>query len=70
MAKTKKDKTLAGILSFLIPGVGQIYAGKTWRGIFWFIAVAIGYCLFVIPGIVLWIVSIWDAVNVVKEQNK
>jgi len=66
----KKDKTLAGILSFFLPGLGQIYAGKTWRGIFFFIAVVIGYMLFVIPGIIIWIVSIWDAVKMVEGQGK
>ena len=32
-----RDPMLAGILSFLIPGVGQIYNGKILRGIFWLI---------------------------------
>ena len=36
----------AAVLSFLVPGVGQIYNGKIWRGIFW---------LIVTPG--LWIGS-------------
>lgn len=27
----------AAILSFLIPGVGQIYNGTFWRGLFWLI---------------------------------
>ena len=27
----------AAVLSFFIPGVGQIYNGKIWRGIFWLI---------------------------------
>lgn len=27
----------AAVLSFLIPGVGQIYNGDIWRGIFWLI---------------------------------
>ena len=27
----------AAVLSFFIPGVGQIYNGKFWRGIFWLI---------------------------------
>ena len=65
----KKDKTLAGVLSLLIPGLGQVYAGKVGRGIAWFIAVGIGYMLFVIPGVILWVVNIWDAVDIVKKQN-
>jgi len=28
---------VAALLSFLIPGVGQIYNGCIWRGIFWLI---------------------------------
>jgi len=66
----KKDKTLAGVLSFLLPGLGQIYAGSIWRGIAWFVAVSIGYFVFVIPGIIFWVVNIWDAVEVAKKQNK
>jgi len=27
----------AAVLSFFIPGVGQIYNGAFWRGIFWLI---------------------------------
>lgn len=37
---------VAAVLSFLIPGVGQIYNGCFWRGLFW---------LIVTPG--LWIGS-------------
>jgi TM2 domain-containing membrane protein YozV len=36
----------AAVLSFLVPGVGQLYNGRIWRGIFW---------LIVTPG--LWIGS-------------
>lgn len=27
----------AAVLSLLIPGVGQLYNGKLWRALFWFI---------------------------------
>jgi TM2 domain-containing membrane protein YozV len=27
----------AAVLSFLVPGVGQFYNGKFWRGVFWLI---------------------------------
>ena len=40
------DKTwnpnIAALLSFLIPGTGQIYKGYTLEGILWFLG--IGYC--------------------------
>lgn len=32
-----RDPVLAGLLSLVIPGVGQIYNGKLLRGIFWLI---------------------------------
>ena len=28
---------IAALCSFLIPGVGQIYNGEIWRGLFWLI---------------------------------
>ena len=32
-----RDPLLAGLLSFFIPGVGQLYNGRILRGIFWLI---------------------------------
>jgi hypothetical protein len=32
-----KNPGTAAVLSFFIPGVGQIYNGTIWRGIFWLI---------------------------------
>jgi TM2 domain-containing membrane protein YozV len=32
-----RDAGTAAILSFLIPGTGQIYNGTFWRGLFWLI---------------------------------
>ena len=32
-----KNPGTAAVLSFFIPGVGQIYNGEFWRGIFWLI---------------------------------
>jgi TM2 domain-containing membrane protein YozV len=32
-----KDPGLAGVLSFLVPGVGQIYNGEFFRALFWLI---------------------------------
>jgi TM2 domain-containing membrane protein YozV len=36
MSKISKPGT-AAVLSLIIPGVGQIYNGAIWRGIFWLI---------------------------------
>jgi TM2 domain-containing membrane protein YozV len=28
---------IAAVLSFFVPGVGQFYNGKFWRGVFWLV---------------------------------
>lgn len=35
--ETKDKAGLAAVLSFFLPGVGQLYNGDFWRAIFWFI---------------------------------
>ena len=32
-----RNSGTAAVLSLLIPGVGQLYNGKFWRALFWFI---------------------------------
>jgi TM2 domain-containing membrane protein YozV len=52
---------VAMLLSFLIPGVGQMYKGQALNGIAWLIVVVIGYALFVVPGLILHICCIIGA---------
>jgi TM2 domain-containing membrane protein YozV len=54
---------IAAVLSFLIPGVGQMYKGEVGSGILWFIFVIIGYFIFIIPGFILHIVCILTAAS-------
>ncbi len=49
---------IAMVLSFLWPGLGQIYRGRLLRGLLWMVAVAIGYVCFIIPGMVLHLLCI------------
>jgi len=44
---------IAAVLSFLIPGLGQIYKGQILSGIAWLIFVPIGYLFFIFPGAIL-----------------
>lgn len=37
MSRRSTDPGIAAVLSLLVPGVGQIYNGCIWRGIFWLI---------------------------------
>jgi len=44
---------VAALLSFLIPGAGQIYKGSILNGLIWFVLVGGGYVLFFVPGLIL-----------------
>lgn len=64
MGSAKKEEhspALAAILSFVIAGLGQIYNGQVWKGLFIFIT-----SLFFVP----WVIGIFDAYFVAKRINK
>lgn len=44
---------VAALLSFLIPGAGQIYKGNIASGILWFLFTGLGYFLLIVPGLIL-----------------
>ncbi|MGB8854336.1 MAG: DUF4339 domain-containing protein [Pirellulales bacterium] len=44
---------LAAVLSFFVPGLGQLYKGQIINGIIWFLFVSMGYVALVLPGLVL-----------------
>jgi len=52
---------VAALLSFIIPGAGQIYKGQIGKGLLYLFVVVIGYLLFVVPGLILHILVIVDA---------
>lgn len=60
-AKPSFNPGLAAVLSFFIPGVGQIYRGQVIGGVGWLFFVIMGYFLFVVPGIILHIACIVNA---------
>lgn len=49
----KWSKGVAGLLSFLIPGAGQIYKGKPIVGVLWFVCALVGYAAFIAPGVII-----------------
>lgn len=54
---------VAALLSFFVPGLGQLYKGQIAGGIVWFICVIFGYALFIIPGIILHIICVVTATS-------
>ena len=43
---------VAGVLSFMIPGLGQIYKGRILSGLAWMMLTAFGYVLLIVPGLI------------------
>ena len=54
---------VAGALSFLFPGLGQIYKTQIALGMIWMFLVIAGYLLFIFPGIILHIACIANAAS-------
>jgi TM2 domain-containing membrane protein YozV len=44
---------LAAVLSFFVPGLGQLYKGQFINGVFWFVFVSLGYVALILPGLIL-----------------
>ncbi|HSD90177.1 MAG TPA: hypothetical protein VLB44_21750 [Kofleriaceae bacterium] len=51
----------AAVLSMIVPGAGQLYAGKPLSAVVWFTLVTIGYLLLIIPGVLLHILCVASA---------
>ncbi|GHB52831.1 hypothetical protein [Mongoliitalea lutea] len=54
---------VAALLSFIIPGAGQMYKGNIFTGLVWLIFVIIGYMALVLPGIILHLICIISATS-------
>ena len=52
---------IAAVLSVLLPGLGQVYAGRLLAGGLWFLATGIAYCAILIPGFIFHALCIWSA---------
>lgn len=53
--------TQAALLSFFMPGLGQMCNGQIGAGVLWMLFTCLGYVCFVIPGIVLHVLCIINA---------
>ncbi|WNY24348.1 hypothetical protein MmiHf6_16790 [Methanimicrococcus hongohii] len=69
-AADPKSPFLAVILSFFWTGLGQLYNGKFLKGILFQIGIIIGFIFLIIPGIIVWIVGLWDAYNDSEKMNR
>ncbi|MDX2093149.1 MAG: hypothetical protein SFX73_35225 [Kofleriaceae bacterium] len=53
---------LAALLSLVLPGAGQLYAGRPLAGLLWFLVVTAGYSLF-LPGLILHLFCVASAAS-------
>jgi TM2 domain-containing membrane protein YozV len=70
-----KSPGLAAVLSFLIPGLGQIYCGKIGKGILFLVLAIVSAVLIIfligIPiYIIVWVINILDAHKTAKRINE
>jgi len=54
---------VAAVLSFLIPGLGQMYKGQIGIRFVWLIAVIAGYLFFIVPGLALHLACVITAAS-------
>jgi TM2 domain. len=66
----EKNPILSVILSFFISGLGQVYNGETLKGVALFFGTIIGYFIFVIPGVIVWVYGMYDAYTTAKKMNE
>ena len=52
---------VAAVLSVLIPGLGQVYAGRLAAGAIWFLATGFAYWAILVPGFLAHALCIWSA---------
>ena len=57
------NAAVAGVLSLIVPGAGQLYAGHPLSAVLWFVVVSIGYLLLIVPGVILHAVCIAQAAS-------
>ncbi len=50
------NPAVAAVLSLLVPGAGQLYAGRPLSALAWFMVVTLGYLMLIVPGLLLHIV--------------
>ena len=54
---------VAAVLSFLWPGLGQMYKGQVLNGFAWMFVVGLGYCFCLVPGFILHVICVFGAAS-------
>ncbi|WP_197535229.1 hypothetical protein [Methanocella arvoryzae] len=66
-----KNPLIAAVLSFIVPGWGQVYNGQGYlKGLMFMIGELIGLLFFIVPGLIVWVYGIYSAYKVADNINK
>lgn len=65
----KKDPQVAVFCSSLIPGMGQVYNGEILKGFVFFFGSLCGAFLLLLPGLIVWVYSMYDAHIIAGKMN-
>ena len=65
-----KNQQVAVFCSSLIPGLGQIYNGESVKGFIFLFSTVVGLFLLLIPGLIIWIYSMYDAYISAGKMNE
>jgi len=60
---------MAGLCAFICPGLGHLVVGKPFQALLWFVLIVTGYIMFIVPGIILHIISIVDAARAGRREQ-
>jgi len=66
----EKSSFFAVLLSFVSPGLGQVYNGRLKKGLLMLLINFVGIFLAGIPSLLVWFYSIYDANNEANKVNK
>ena len=58
---------IAAVLSILIPGLGQVYAGRLAAGAAWFLVTSFCYWAVLLPGFIAHALCVWSAYQGAKD---
>jgi TM2 domain-containing membrane protein YozV len=68
-SQDQKNPQIAVFCSSFIPGLGQVYNGEPLKGFVLLLGSLFGAILFLIPGLIIWIYSMYDAHITAGKMN-
>lgn len=68
--RSGRNPIVTAILSYLIPGLGQMYSGRVISGVIWLVIVLAGYFLLFLPGLFLHFICVCSAYCLASQSSR